>query len=903
MTSFRLHLRILLLLLAVHASGTASLEARPHARPLHRWVDPRIGSVGEGRTFVGPCAPFGMAKPGPDAVGMPNAGWAPMPDAIKGFSQTHVSGTGGGQKYGNVLIQPLRAGDKPATGWLLLPDGRRVAVPVYAARRREESVSTGYYSCRYTNGVETEVTASERCALYRFSGAEALLVDVASFLGMDTIAGKREAQQYVSSHVMQSGDREVTGSTTVRGGWNNGGPYTVYFCLQSSVPFARVEQGGPTAAPTGSQPLTHVIAHWPRAQEVEVKVGISYVSVEQARHNITPHGFDRQLTTLRSQWDSVLARVPYQGNEREMRMFYTALYHTLLMPVDKTGENPRWHDGPYYDDFYALWDTYRTSFPLLMDYYPERATAMVNALLAIYRHEGYLPDARSGDCNGRTQGGSHAEVVIADAFARGLKGIDYEVALQAMLKDAEVAPADHEKEGRGGLAEYRRLGYIPYGVPRAGTRTVEYSYDDWCIAQVARGLGRDDLYEKYMARSRSWRNLWRADYEWQGMRGFIMPRDAAGHWLDSVPWGRSAAGTHLIAYRPDTKVAPWYLPWWDTFFYEALSAEYSLSIPHDVPGLIALCGGDSAFRRRLDTFFEQGHYNVANEPSFLTPYLYHYIGRPDLSARRVAQIVSAHFSDQPDGLPGNDDSGAMSAWLIWAMLGKYPTAPPRPSQKGEEGPCGAYYLTFDPVRLADAAPPAAAEGEASPSVPAAPHGAAPALGDEADGEAVAVHFTLNRQYRTWPLRVWMQEGELRMSCNGTRYHISRQVLDRATRFAWDRPTGHREDYRCTGTFLSISRAAYRELESRRRMVYDGLTWRELDRTDSLIHVRSDLDGSEMWVVRRPDLPLVWRMQGNKLGIDWWMEAPRQSSPKGEAQGGGGANASFSHLPDIPLMPR
>lgn len=157
-----------------------------------------------------------------------------------------------------------------------------------------------------------------------------------------------------------------------------------------------------------------------------------------------------------------------------------------------------------------------------------------------------MPDARSGDCNGRTQGGSHGEVVIADAFARGLKGIDYELALKAMIKDAEVPPVDDEKEGRGGLKEYNSLGYIPYGIPRAGTRTVEYSFDDWCIAQVAKGLGHDDIYQKYMARSGNWRNLWRSDYEWKGMRGFIMPRDAKGRWLDSVPWGNQRFIIHIF---------------------------------------------------------------------------------------------------------------------------------------------------------------------------------------------------------------------------------------------------------------------------------------------------------------------------------------------------------------------
>ena len=186
---------------------------------------------------------------------------------------------------------------------------------------------------------------------------------------------------------------------------------------------------------------------------VNLKIGVSFLSCEKARANIASCSFNEQLSTLKSEWQRMLSRLRYQGTERNMRMFYTALYHTMLMPVNRTGENPKWTDTPYYDDYYAIWDTYRTSTPLLGVYYPEIQRDIVNSLLNIYKNEGYMPDARSGDCNGRTQGGSHGEVVIADAFARGLKGIDYELALKAMIKDAEVPPADDEKEGRGGHNE------------------------------------------------------------------------------------------------------------------------------------------------------------------------------------------------------------------------------------------------------------------------------------------------------------------------------------------------------------------------------------------------------------------------------------------------------------------
>lgn len=808
----------LLLLLALFAlTALADTPARH--------VDPRIGSVGVGRTFPGPTAPFGMAKPGPDGVTMPNAGWAPMPEAVKGFSQTHVSGTGGGQKYGNVLIQPLLKGAVPTTKGLLMPDGRIAQIPVYARHRQTEDIALGYYSCTYDDGIKTEITTDDRSAVYRFTHARALFVDAASFLGMDTIPNKREAQQFVGSALTLSGPSEISGRTTVRGGWNNGGPYTVYFCLQSSAPFTRF---------TANDSLT-ALAEWTdrQTEPITLHVGISYVSIDQARHNITPLSFDAQRASLCDAWDGMLRAVSYEGNQKEMRMFYTALYHTLLMPIDKTGEG--WGGTPdvYYDDYYAIWDTYRTSFPLLMEYYPERATDMVNAMLNIYQREGYLPDARSGDCNGRTQGGSNAEVVIAEAFARGLKGIDYALALKAMIKDAEVPPADDEKEGRGGLTEYNTLGYIPYGTPRAGTRTVEYSYDDWCIAQVAKGLGKKKLYKKYMARSRNWRNLWRADYQWQGMRGFIMPRDANGQWLDSVTWGRSAVFRPKIAYRPDTKVGPWNTPWWDTFFYEALSAEYSLSIPHDVPALIELCGGKEAFRQRLDTFFDNGHYNVGNEPSFLTPYLYTYIGRTDLTNQRIAAIVRNNYSDTPDGLPGNDDSGAMSSWLIYAMLGRYPVA-----GQGK-------YIHFEPVRI----------GEPTAQ----------------DAQAFDVFFTINRQYRTWHVTLdglHSAADTLRLRCHDNTYLIPRTAVAHATGFCWDSPYRTGNTYPTDGTFLFISDDALKQLKATDSFIYDEITWRKVDSTDREIHVRADIDDTEMWIDTQGILPLVTKMKGNPLGIDW-----------------------------------
>ena len=842
-------------------------------------VDPKIGMEGVGRTFPGPSMPFGMCKPGPDCGVSPNAGWAKMPEKVTGFSQTHVSGTGGGQKYGNILIQP---GVKPQ-------------------KRVNEEIALGYYATTFENGIRTEITTSERCAFYRihYPKDALLLIDVTHYLGKDSVPDKREKQQFVGADIEIINNHEVRGFSRIRGGWNNGDAYTVYFCLQSDKPF---EQKG-----------KDIVAFADTL--VNIKVGISYVSEQQAKRNIPANDFDGQLNKVRERWEQQLSKIQIKGSERDKRMFYTALYHTMLMPVEKTGENPKWTESPYYDDYYAIWDTYRTSTPLITLLDEQREADIVNALLNIYKREGYMPDARSGDCNGRTQGGSNAEVVIADAFVKGLKGIDYNLALQAMLKDAEVDPgADHEKHGRGGLKEYTELGYIPYGTDRAGNRTIEYAYNDYCIALVAKGLGRTDIYEQYLKQSQNWKNLWRSDYEWDGVKGYIMPKDAQGRWLDSVPWGHSKVYHPQIPYTPITKVAPWYLPWWSTFFYEALSAEYSLSIPHDVPGLIEACGGAETFRKRLDMFFDRKRYNVGNEPSFLTPCLYHWIGRPDLSSERVREIVTSNYTDQPDGLPGNDDSGAMSSWLAFHMMGLYPNAgqsyyllhaPLIPewtlqlcngkTLRGIVKGKGTHFekvtlngKVLDDARLEHAdlmeggelmfhvstKKPQKAASDFTPSKVEVYSGESPGLLRVNRQSCTPLFtaqicFTLNRQYRTWPLTYRWLGDILVVSCKDATYLTPRSIVEHGKGFCWDIPSDGAV-YEAKGTFAFISLEALHDLQEKGFFVYDGITWRLVDQGDSL-HVRADIDQTEMWIALKDDLPFVVEMRNNPLGIDWRIE--------------------------------
>jgi len=649
------------------------------AQPLHSYIDPFIGSEGKGHIFIGPSCPYGMVKPGPDNNKASNSGYEPDTTiTIFGFSQTHVSGTGGGPKYGNISIMPFSGDFNQITQTSL---------------RSNEIAKTGYYSVLLKKwNIRTEITTSPKVAFYRFKfqqNKKAIKIDLGQFLGEKAIPDSREAQQFVGSEIRILSDTEVEGYSRIRGGWNNGMAYTVYFHAVFEKPFQQfaswkgevIEASQSTQYDSGQKTGALFSFDNLKSDSLKMKIGISFVSTTKAAQNIRteiPHwNFQQTLTETQMKWEDLLRRIQIsnEATKDQKIMFYTALYHTQLMPVDRTGENPLWtSSAPYYDDFYALWDTYRSSHPLITLITPSRQVEIVNSLIDIYKHDGYMPDARSGNCNGRTQGGSNAEVMIADAYAKNLKGIDYGQGLMAMIKDATVPPGgNEEKEGRGGLTDYNSLGYVSTRFVRSGNRTLEYAYNDYCLAQVAKGLNRMGEYRRFMKQSDNWKNLWR-NIEDNGSRGFIMPRDAVGNWVDSIACDITNGQRNYVQYTPLSQDWPNCVCWWCGFFYEASSWEYSLSVPHDVPALIEKSGGNEAFRKRLDTLFDKGFYNVGNEPSFLTSCLYHWIGRPDLSSSRTRQIIDNNYHAGHGGIPGNDDSGAMSSWLAFHMMGIYPNA-------------------------------------------------------------------------------------------------------------------------------------------------------------------------------------------------------------------------------------
>jgi predicted alpha-1,2-mannosidase len=394
-----------------------------------------------------------------------------------------------------------------------------------------------------------------------------------------------------------------------------------------------------------------------------MKIGISFLSVDQARANLASEipGFD--LAAVQSQaesaWDKALSTVSIESTSKDDEVeFYSAIYHTMLMPTDRTGENPVYTSSePYYDDFYTIWDTFRSSSPLLTLIAQERQTDMVRALVDMYRHEGWLPDGRSGNYNGRTQGGSDADMTIVDAYLKHLPHIDWETAYKAVQKDAEVTSPNQLKEGRDDLDEWRSLGYVSMeGTDRPGSKTMEYAANDYAIALFAKGLHKDADYQKYLQRASNWKNIWDADATDHGFSGFIWPRHRDGTWKTN--FDPLLSGT-----------------WGSDSYYEGNSWTYSTYVPQDVAGLIKASGGDARFVERMDAFFDlPGRYDVGNEPGFLAPYLYIWATRPDATQSHIRAILARNYHAGPKGLPGNDDSGAMSSWYAFGKIGFYPNA-------------------------------------------------------------------------------------------------------------------------------------------------------------------------------------------------------------------------------------
>jgi len=635
--------------------GQAVSVSRVSAPDYASSVYPFLGVDWGGNTFVGAAVPFGMVKLGPDMESFdsrPSSFGYLSGGRILGFSHLHLSGASG--KYGNILVAPITGPLDPAD---------------IKSPRIDETNHPGYYAATLTRyKVHAELTAARRVGFHRYtfpaSQQAHITVDIAHCLNKGSDS---ESQRFLGGQVRILSDHEAEGVGRYAGGWNKGREYRIFFYVvfDTAASSAQTWSGKTVSSaqdvsidedePIGVSFNFHTHAR----QIVQAKVAISFISSEKARRNVEQDvpawNFDEVHKASVELWNQALSRIQLHGETDSKRIqFYTAMYHTMLMPSDRTGENPDWQSTePYYDDYYTIWDTYRSSGPLLTLIAPERQRDLIRSLIDIYRHTGYMPDGRSGNDNGRTQGGSNADVVIADAYVKGLSGIDYSTAFEAMLKDASVPPADSQKEGRGGILEYNAKGYLSLANERSGSRTVEYAYDDFAVAEVACGLNRPAEAKLFATRAHNWEHLWDKDLKVEGFKGFLRPRNPDGSWAEP----------NLIVRGT-----------WPDFFYEGDLWTYSLFAPQDVRRLIELAGGNEMFVHRLDSIFYREHFDVTNEPGFLIPVLYNWAGRPDHTAEVITELLEKAFTDQRTGIPGNDDSGAMSSWFIFQSLGFYPNA-------------------------------------------------------------------------------------------------------------------------------------------------------------------------------------------------------------------------------------
>jgi len=501
-----------------------------------------LGSTGGGNGFPGVvAAPFAMVKLGPDvrnATTDAYSGYLPE-GQIFGFSMTHEHGTGGAPKYGVVS-------QMPTVGGLANP-----LVDLGRNRTAEDVSEVGYYRSQLDGGITVELSASDRAGFYQYtfpaSGRKAVVVDVSHVL--PSFRGFGWGQEYSGGSFTLTSDGYI-GHGTYNNGWNLSPDWSIYFCGHFDQPFSSVRTFtgngtelytyGNSTSTSGTDRQGGVFTF--NATSVSSRVGISFVSTSQACSNVNdqiPAGTNVKdlVTRAQDRWATeVFSKVSTtEKNETVLTQLYSYLYGMHLIPSNRTGENSLWNSTePSYDDFFTLWDLFRCSTPLWQVLQPKPYEEIIRSLIDIWRHEEFLPDARSSEFTGRTQGGSNAENVLADAYVKGVRGkVNWEDAYEAMKTDAEVVPPNNNdpiapdsstKEGRGALPDWLSLGYITPHFSRAVSRAVEYAGNDFGLYQVASGLGKNDDAQKYLNRSRNWRNHWNPRQESLGFTGFVSPR-------------------------------------------------------------------------------------------------------------------------------------------------------------------------------------------------------------------------------------------------------------------------------------------------------------------------------------------------------------------------------------------
>ena len=646
-------------------AACASAEQESRVECLADCVNPFIGTDFTGNTYPGAQVPFGMVQLSPDN-GLPGwnriAGYFWPDSTIAGFSHTHLSGTGAGDLY-DISFMPVTLPYREAKGSLGIHS---------KFSHDDESASAGYYQVRLSDyDINVELTATSRCGVQRYTFPKA---DAAVFLNL------RKAMNWDAT---QDAHIEQVDSVTLRGyrfsdGWARG--QRVFFCTRFSRPFDAMQLDTAAILSGGKRTGTSVIARLDfkteEGEQLVVSTALSGVSMEGAMRNLQAEmpddDFDKCLASARKDWDEQLGKIEIECADRDEKVkFYTALYHAMLAPtiysdVDGAyyGPDKQVHQAEGWTNYstFSLWDTYRAAHPLFTYVAPERVNDMVKSFIAFYEQNGRLPVWNMWGSETDMMIGYHAVAVIADAYLKGIGNFDAEKALEACVATANL-------DDYRGIGTYKKLGYVPYNLKDpynadnwSLSKTLEYAYDDYCIARMAEKMGWKDVADEFYKRSRNYRNVYNPQ------TGFMQPRDDKGNFVEP--------------FSPDD-----YMP----HICESNGWQYFWSVQHDVDGLMELAGGKERFAQKLDSMFTYhpgeddvlpifstgmiGQYAHGNEPSHHVIYFFNAVGQPWKTQHYAARVMHELYLNTPAGLCGNEDCGQMSAWYVFSAMGFYPVDP------------------------------------------------------------------------------------------------------------------------------------------------------------------------------------------------------------------------------------
>ncbi len=669
------------------------------------YVNPFIGTGGEmgvgfGNMFPGAAYPFGMIQLSPDNGGqnwMYSAGYRFADSMIVGFSHTHLSGTGVGD-YCDISIMPTTKpieekyfiqGDSTVNELILENhldpnsfvnrDGNLGSFDKHFLLKYRskfshdtEKASAGYYSVNLQDdNIDVELTTGELVGMHRYrfnetSSSQSVVLN----LGFTNNDRTTDALVRYRSPELVTGYRFSAGKANVQ---------RVYFAMQFSRVvkehrFFLTDKTEGDKIAQGKQTAAAFSFDEKESNELLVKVAISSVSEDGALANLKtadPFGwdFDRMHQATRENWNEELVKIKITTSDTDKKtIFYTSLYHSYLAPYrfsDVDGNYKGFNhttekaEGYTHYTLLSLWDTFRALNPLLAIMQPQVEEDIIHSMMAKYRQTGVLPYWEISGNEGGSMIGFHAAVLMAEAVFKKIGNYDLEEMYKALVNISET--------DREGLDYYRQFHFVPTDMEKSGTvsKTLEYSYDDWCIAQLAKKLGKNEDYEKYMERSKYYRYLF--DPEYKLFRG----KNSDGSW-----------------YEP---FHPRFAQYGNPHCVEGNTWQYSFFAPHDMPGLIELMGGKVDFEMMLDSLFNQseellgkdtedvtgqiGQYAHGNEPSHHVAYLYNYIGKPEKTQFYINEVINKLYMNSPDGLCGNEDCGQMSAWYVFSSIGFYPVNP------------------------------------------------------------------------------------------------------------------------------------------------------------------------------------------------------------------------------------